>query len=214
MPKSSIQNLSKSAKNTFSFKSIKQEHILIGVLIVIVIGIVIFMIVNAMQDKPTNTNDMEEEDLMNEMEQRELMNGMEEGELIGEMEDEGIYENFYGGSNYDYRTQSEIQSFNPVNVSDTDIVLVKFYAPWCGHCKTLAPTWKQLTDKMNGKTLSNGKKVYIVKLDADKNSGEAQKHNVQGYPTIKVFSNGKSQEYQGGRDISELQQYINSGCGM
>lgn len=202
-PKTNMKSIQKSITT-----HMKPEHILIGVLVVIVICIIIFMIFNVMK----SDNNMSKDNLMNEMEQELMLNEMEGRQTM--MEDEGIYESFYGGSvNNDYRNQDEIQSFDPARVADTDIVLVKFYAPWCGHCKTLAPSWSNLTQKMNGSTLPNGKKVYIVKLDADKNSTEAQKHGVQGFPTIKVFNKGQSKEYQGGRSMNDLEQFVNSGCG-
>ena len=120
-----------------------------------------------------------------------------------------IYENFQS-NDFSYRDQDSITSIDPVNISEQDIVLVKFYAPWCGHCKTLAPTWDSLTQKMNGKTSKNGRKVWIAKLDADANSQQAQKHGIQGFPTIKVFQGQKVSDYNGGRDINSLESFVNN----
>jgi protein disulfide-isomerase A6 len=63
----------------------------------------------------------------------------------------------------------------------TKDVLVKFFAPWCGHCQHLAPTWEELAAK-------HDTNVVIAEVDADAHGALGSKFNVQGFPTIKLFS--------------------------
>jgi len=93
-------------------------------------------------------------------------------------------------------------SFDEVLKGD-DLWLVEFYAPWCGHCKSLAPEWKKAAGQLGG----------IAKLgavDATVYGGLAQKYGIKGYPTIKVFkagSNGKAIDYEGGRTANDIVTY-------
>jgi protein disulfide-isomerase-like protein len=61
-------------------------------------------------------------------------------------------------------------------------ILVEFYAPWCGHCKNLAPEWE-----IAGNTFDENDDITIAALDATGAQEIAQKFGVQGYPTIKFF---------------------------
>jgi len=72
--------------------------------------------------------------------------------------------------------------------------LVEFFAPWCGHCKSLAPVWEAAAKKLKGK-------VNLGAVDATIESSLAQQYDVRGYPTIKVFRAGKAkaENYEGAR---------------
>ena len=76
--------------------------------------------------------------------------------------------------------------------------LVEFYAPWCGHCKSLAPEWAQLSTLFKGTS-----SIVIAKVDAsaDENKAIASEFDVKGFPTIKWFAPGslKPEDYTGGR---------------
>lgn len=80
--------------------------------------------------------------------------------------------------------------------------LVEFFAPWCGHCKTLAPTYAKLADAFVGKN------VVIAKTDADGEGRElGQRFQVGGYPTLKWFNANDAEnpvDYNGGRDLDSL----------
>ncbi|KIY43825.1 disulfide isomerase [Fistulina hepatica ATCC 64428] len=90
--------------------------------------------------------------------------------------------------------------------------LVEFFAPWCGHCKKLAPVYEEVAD-----AYAHAKeKLYIAKVDADGEGRElGQKYEVKGYPTLKWFNgDGTYEPYESGRDKDSLINFITSKTGV
>lgn len=96
------------------------------------------------------------------------------------------------------------QNFQELVTDNEKDILIEFYAPWCGHCKKLAPTYEEL-----GKEMKN-ENVEIVKMDATANDVPAP-FEVHGFPTLYwVPKNYKSspKKYEGGRDLNDFINYI------
>jgi len=94
-------------------------------------------------------------------------------------------------------------SFEEQVLGTEDVWLVEFFAPWCGHCKSLAPEWAKASQELKGK-------VKLGAVDATVESSLAQRYGVQGYPTIKVFKSGPNRDpsdYQGGRTASDIVRF-------
>lgn len=86
------------------------------------------------------------------------------------------------------------------------LTFVKFFAPWCGHCKRLAPTWEEL-----GKKFFGNDNVNIVKVDCtlDASKQLCDEQEVDGFPTLYLYKNGrKISEYNGSRNLEDLYDFV------
>jgi len=98
------------------------------------------------------------------------------------------------------------KNFEDIVLDDTKDVLLEAYAPWCGHCKTLEPKYKELAQTM--KKYSNS--VTIAKVDATAND-LPPKFAVSGFPTIFFVPANKKDapvKYEGAREVSDFVSYI------
>ncbi|KAL0301756.1 UNVERIFIED_CONTAM: protein disulfide isomerase-like 2-3 [Sesamum radiatum] len=115
--------------------------------------------------------------------------------LIGEL---GVYA-LYGPS-------SPVLQLNPNNfkskvLNSNGVVLVEFFAPWCGHCQALTPAWEKAANVLKGV-------ATVAALDADAHKSLAQEYGIRGFPTIKVFAPGKPPvDYQGARDVKPIVEF-------
>jgi len=86
---------------------------------------------------------------------------------------------------------------------------IKFYAPWCGHCKKLAPIW----DDLDRKILSDHgfKGIKIAKVDVTQNRELGKRFEIEGFPTLLFFADGKMYDYMGGRTLPQLEEFVTGG---
>uniref|UniRef100_A0A8C9S0Z5 Protein disulfide-isomerase n=1 Tax=Scleropages formosus TaxID=113540 RepID=A0A8C9S0Z5_SCLFO len=97
------------------------------------------------------------------------------------------------------------ESFEEIVNDASKDVLIEFYAPWCGHCKSLEPKYKELAEK-----LVNDPNIVIAKMDATANDVPSP-YEVKGFPTIYFSPMGSKQspkKYEGGREVSDFISYL------
>ncbi|KAL2254173.1 protein disulfide-isomerase like 2-1-like [Sesamum indicum] len=102
------------------------------------------------------------------------------------------------------------ENFDEIALDEKKDVLVEFYAPWCGHCKNLAPTYEKVAT-----AFKQEEDVVIANVDADKYRDLGEKYGVSGFPTLKFFpkNNKAGEDYDGGRDLDDFVTFINEKCG-
>jgi len=95
------------------------------------------------------------------------------------------------------------KQWEEIVMDPTKDVLVKYYAPWCGHCKKLAPIWEKL-----GEQYASEKNLVIAKFDATAN--EADGVQIGGYPTLIFYpkDNKAGVTYEGDRDLEGFSKYL------
>ncbi|KAF3509656.1 hypothetical protein F2Q69_00002363 [Brassica cretica] len=101
-------------------------------------------------------------------------------------------------------------NFDEIVLDQNKDVLVEFYAPWCGHCKSLAPVYEKVAT-----VFKQEEGVVIANLDADAHKSLGEKYGVSGFPTLKFFpkDNKAGQDYEGGRDLDDFVGFINEKVG-
>lgn len=89
-------------------------------------------------------------------------------------------------------------------LSENNLVLVDFWAQWCGPCKMLLPTIEELSKEMVDK-------ILITKCNVDENNEIAEKFNIMSIPSLLIFKNGKLiAQRNGGASKSTLKEWIES----
>ncbi|MCV6630184.1 MAG: thioredoxin [Flavobacteriaceae bacterium] len=76
-------------------------------------------------------------------------------------------------------------------IQSNPLVLIDFYADWCGPCKMMGPILKQVKDQI-------GESANIIKIDVDQNQALAAKYQVRGVPTLMLFKDGQQVWRQSG----------------
>jgi protein disulfide-isomerase-like protein len=87
------------------------------------------------------------------------------------------------------------------------VVFIKFFAPWCGHCKSMAADWEQLATDFADNTDS----IMIAEVDCTGKDGGEQlcdKSEVNGFPTLKFGDPSAMEEYEGSRDYESLVDFV------
>jgi len=89
-------------------------------------------------------------------------------------------------------------------IAEHPLLLMEFYAPWCGHCKQLAPDFERAATVLERESIA----LAAVDATVEGNAEATIINNIQSYPTLIVFTEGKSAPYEGPRDGLGIIEYM------
>jgi protein disulfide-isomerase A1 len=107
-----------------------------------------------------------------------------------------------------YVIENEVAVLNDNNfdevIKTNDFVMVEFYAPWCGHCKALAPEWDLAAAALKNES------VIVAKIDTSNKrcEGITKRYMISGFPTIYFFKYQNKMEYTGAREADAIISWV------
>lgn len=102
--------------------------------------------------------------------------------------------------------QLKLDSFDSF-VDDNQLAMVKFFAPWCGHCIKMAEPYKAAGKLLKDQSV----KAAVAEVDCTIEKDLCEKHGISGYPSIKVFrasNKASALDYKGARDTESIVEYL------
>merc|ERR1712166_872337 len=87
-------------------------------------------------------------------------------------------------------------------------VFIKFFAPWCGHCKALKPSWDKLMAEFK-----DSPAALVADVDCTVEESLCARNNIEGFPTVKYGDPSALKDYEGGRDYEELVEFSKENLG-
>ncbi|KAF0687291.1 Aste57867_20957 [Aphanomyces stellatus] len=102
-------------------------------------------------------------------------------------------------------TDSNFDELTDATNGNAGVWLVDFYAPWCKHCKTLAPIFERLAPQLDGED------IHVALVDADEHVALKSRFGVRRYPTILLFAQGQMYPYMGDRSDESLKAFAQGG---
>ncbi|CAN0448260.1 unnamed protein product, partial [Laminaria digitata] len=89
-------------------------------------------------------------------------------------------------------------------LKENDVVMLEFYAPWCGNCQKLKPRYARAADKLVGKG------VRLAKVDCMENQAlcVGEPWSIERYPTIFLSKNGKTFPYEGKPETNDIVDFM------
>merc|ERR1712038_1914902 len=107
-------------------------------------------------------------------------------------------------------TDAKVISLTPENYAEVTAgkaVFIKFFAPWCGHCKAMASDYEKLAD-----AYASSEDKVIAEVDCTDDASEplCKENGVQGFPTLKYGNPNALESYEGGRDYASLDNFVST----
>ena len=95
--------------------------------------------------------------------------------------------------------------------NENDVLMVLFRTQWCPHCKNASMEWNKFKDYIDRTNSGNTKyQVILTQIDCDQNPVLADKYNIEGYPTVKLFYKGTTYHYDAKVKKDQLIEFLES----
>lgn len=98
---------------------------------------------------------------------------------------------------------SKVVEYPGFILNEVQNAAIKFYTPWCGHCKKFAPIWEAVGEKFEDSDFQ------ILAVNCQDHSAACHGSGISGYPTLKLLRNGKyAKDFDGLRTEENILQWI------